>query len=86
MDKLERTYLLHHFLNARHYPASIKIIYEALRCSKASAYRYINELQDEFGAPIERSQEGFRYPAGHTFELPGLWFSNKNCTQLSSRK
>ena len=74
MDKLERTCQLHHFLNARHYPVSIKIIYGALRCSKASAYRYINELQDEFGAPIERSQEGFRYQAGHTFELPGLWF------------
>jgi len=81
MDKLERTYQLHHFLNARHYPVS-KIIYEALRCSKASAYRYINELQDELGAPIERSKEGFRYQAGHTFELPGLWFSNEELHAL----
>ena len=63
MNKHDRIYQLDQFFKARHFPSEIKFICAALQCSKASAHRYINELRDNYGAPIENHGNGFCYNA-----------------------
>ena len=82
MNKQDRIYQLDQFFKARHFPSEIKSICAALQCSKASAHRYINELRDNYGAPIENHGNGFCYNASTKFELPGLWFSNEELHAL----
>lgn len=87
MDKFDRIYHLHRILAGRRTPIPFEDLKERLRCSKATAYRHIQDLENYLGAPIERDRElgGFRYrpnPNGRAFELPGLWFSAQELQAL----
>lgn len=79
MEKLQRIYRLHHFLNNCRYPVSGKQLQNELECSRATLNRVIQELRLYFSAPIEydRNLNGYHYlqQNGSRFELPGLWFS-----------
>ncbi len=79
MEKLQRLYRLHHFLNDCRYPVPLKVLQGKLECSRATINRLIQELRLYFSAPIEydRSRNGYYYAHknGSRFELPGLWFS-----------
>ncbi len=79
MEKLQRIYRLHHFLNDSRYPVAGKVLQSKLECSRATLNRIILEMRLYFSAPIEydRSHNGYHYAQknGSGFELPGIWFS-----------
>ena len=58
----------------------------ALECSRSSVYRLIDMMRDRLHAPIEADgeQRGFRYQLkpGHTYQLPGLWFTARELQAL----
>ena len=79
MDRLTRVYKLHQILKSRRRPVPLQVLREELECSRASVIRIIRDLRLFFRAPLEydRQANGYCYTQaeGHSFELPGLWFS-----------
>ena len=82
MEFLHRFYKLHNLLKSRRQPISRRDIELRLECAPATAKRIIRELRN-YDAPIESVRgQGYRYRAGTTFELPGLWFSPSELISL----
>ncbi len=82
MEFVHRFYKVHNLLKSRRYPISRSEIERRLECAPATAKRLIRELRG-YGAPIESVRgQGYRYAAGATFELPGLWFSPSELVSL----
>ncbi|WP_374356764.1 helix-turn-helix transcriptional regulator [Chitinimonas sp.] len=78
MDKATRTYKLHRLLAGRRTGVPLSRIMEELECSRATANRIIQEMRDEFRAPIvfDRELGGYRLDGKpDNIELPGIWFS-----------
>lgn len=84
MDKFDRLYQLHNNLAGRKTPISVGELAERLECTEKSVRRYIEQLRDYYRAPIENIRgKGYRYsPDNHTFELPGLWFTEHDVQSL----
>lgn len=84
MDKLSRLFKLHQVLQSHKRPVPMKEIMERLECSRATANRAIQELRDYFNAPIEYDREanGHYYAGKEAFQLPGLWFSDRELLAL----
>lgn len=86
MDKFDRIYELHRIFAARRTPIGDKELRGRLECSRATMYRLVSTLRDHLGAPIERTDDpaGFRYASGAqgTYELPGLWFTDRELQSL----
>lgn len=84
MDKLTRLFKLHHVLQAHKQPVPMRTIQDSLECSRATAARAIQEMRDYFGAPIEydRITNGYHYIGDQAFQLPGLWFSERELLAL----
>lgn len=80
MDSMQRIYKLHQAISSRRHPVSCQTLQDELECSRATVRRAITEMCRDFNAPIEydRLRNGYYYATGegHTFELPGLWFSS----------
>ena len=79
MDRFARIFRLHQILAAHRHPVSLKVLQEKLECTRATANRVIREMRLHLNAPIEydRGRNGYHYSriAGHSYELPGLWFT-----------
>ncbi|MEX2131123.1 MAG: hypothetical protein WD772_06515, partial [Pseudohongiellaceae bacterium] len=79
MEKLERIYRLHRVLSNRRTPISRNDLLSSLGCSRATFTRLLRDCRDKLGAPIEYDKERQGYfldrQPGHSYELPGLWFS-----------
>lgn len=88
MDKFDRIYALHCVLAGRRTPISIDDLRARLgHCSRATAFRCLDALREQLGAPIEHDKEhgGYHYlprPDGRAYELPGLWFSAQELQAL----
>ena len=79
MSRLRQIYKLHHLLIESRYPVSLLTIRAELECSRATANRVIEQLRDQFIAPIkyDRERNGYHYDLreGKIPELPAMWFS-----------
>jgi len=77
MESFARVIKLHEALQGRRTPLAVDDLCDRLGCSRASAYRTISRLRDEFGAPIlSVPGRGFFYDrSAQRFELPGLWLN-----------
>lgn len=79
MSRLRLIYKLHHLLTGSRHPVTLQTIREELECSRATANRVIEQLRDQFIAPIkyDRERNGYRYDPkeGKIPELPTMWFS-----------
>ena len=88
MDKFDRIYELHKILRDRRTPIARDDLMERLdRCSEPTVYRLIRLLKDHLNAPIEWSDDppGYYYRRdanGGTYELPGLWFNERELQAL----
>jgi len=82
MNAFGRVYALHQVLKSRRYPISTADLQTALECSRATIYRHIRELRDDYQAPLERVRgQGYRY-TDDAYELPGLWFNEQELEAL----
>jgi proteasome accessory factor C len=77
LESFARVFKLHEVLQARRSPLGVDALCDQLGCSRASLYRTLARLRDEFGAPILSAQgRGVFYDrSAKRFELPGLWFN-----------
>ncbi|MGH8718038.1 MAG: helix-turn-helix transcriptional regulator [Burkholderiales bacterium] len=80
MDKFDRIYQLHAILRERRTPISRESLMQKLECSEPTVFRLIGNMRDYLHAPIEFDSGGYTYrrdsEAGK-YELPGLWFNEK---------
>jgi predicted DNA-binding transcriptional regulator YafY len=89
MDRIERIYALHTFLDGRVRPVSLREIATHLECSPATAKRAIRALRTSLEAPLvyNRELEGYRYEPdedGRRFQLPGVWLNADELTALAT--
>lgn len=80
-----RVYDLHHYLLNRRYPALRQDIQDKFEYKKSTFQELIRYMRDVLGAPIKNDgQQGYFYDLaeGETFELPGLWFNEKEIIAL----
>lgn len=89
MDHQGRIYALHQKLKRSRYPVSSGTLCEALDCTPATLRRVVQQMRDQFHAPIEsRRHEGGGYwyaqEARERYELPGLWFSPAELLALTA--
>ncbi len=86
MDGFDRIYDLHRILKGRKAAISTKDILGEMECSRATFNRIKRHMTDFLGAPIEydREQGGYRYveSSEEGFELPGIWFNEKELHSL----
>ncbi|MCO7223650.1 YafY family protein [Pleionea sp. CnH1-48] len=86
MDGFDRVYDLHRVLKGRKTVISTKDILCELECSRATFNRVKRHMIDFLGAPIEydRNRGGYYYVenAEEGFELPGVWFNEKELNAL----
>jgi predicted DNA-binding transcriptional regulator YafY len=88
VDKFDRIYELHKILRDRRTPIAREDLMERLGgCSVPTAYRLIRLLKDHLNAPIEWSDDppGYYYrrdAQGGAYELPGLWFNERELQAL----
>ncbi|MDN5865052.1 MAG: WYL domain-containing protein [Gammaproteobacteria bacterium] len=79
MDHQGRIYALHAVLKESRYPVSTARLCAELDCSTATVRRIIQQMRDEFNAPIASSRQngGYWYAEKERerYELPGLWFN-----------
>jgi predicted DNA-binding transcriptional regulator YafY len=91
MDRLERFYVIDSLLQ-EHTVVPRDTILERLEISLATFKRDLEYLRDRFNAPIvwDRDAGGYRYEqvrrAGRRFELPGLWFSEREAFALATMR
>jgi predicted DNA-binding transcriptional regulator YafY len=87
LDKFDRIYELHRIFSTRRTPIGESDLCARLEgCSRATMYRLLAVLRDRLGAPVEHVEDppGFRYAADAqaTYELPGLWFTDRELRAL----
>ena len=84
MNAAERLYKLHQILQARRTPMAARQLAEELGCSRATLFRTLDQLRNEFRAPIENiPRKGYLYLRDSSgFELPGVWFSDEELEGL----
>lgn len=89
MDKFDRIYELHRIFSSRKTPIGSDELAERLECTPATVKRGIAALRDRLNAPIVYSHDPKGYYYDHrgeatAFELPGLWFSEKELLALTT--
>ncbi len=87
MDKFDRIYQLHDTLRDRRTPISRTDLMAKLECSEPTIYRVIHLMREELHAPITYNEAlgGYYYERtaeGGTYELPGLWFNERELQAL----
>jgi proteasome accessory factor C len=88
MNLFDRIFALHSALSASRHPVSRKQLEEQLECSQATVKRVISNMRDYLNAPIEYDAErnGYFYAEqdqyGPRYELPGLWFNDRELAAL----
>lgn len=88
MNLFDRIFALHSELAASRQPVSRKQLEERLECSQATVKRVISNMRDYLNAPIEydADRNGYFYAEqdqyGPTYELPGLWFNDRELAAL----
>jgi len=91
MDRLERFYAIDQLLH-EHGVVPRAAILERLEISPATFKRDLEYMRDRFNAPVvwDRERGGYRYDqaakAGRKFELPGLWFSEREAFALATMR
>ncbi len=87
MDRTERFRTITRLVG-RPQGASLRQLMDALEVSRATLNRDLEYLRDRFNAPIEWSRDDGIYrlqasgPKGRRFELPGLWFDEREMLAL----
>lgn len=85
MRQFDRAYLLYQAIRSRRYPVSMTILCQELECSASTAKRTIRDLRT-LGAPLEydRERRGYYFDnrGGPSYELPGLWFNERELVAL----
>lgn len=85
MSTLAHLIRCHRILSARRTPIPFEELRQKLECSTATLKRVLDQLQDEFAAPLIRARgQGVFYERGAApaFELPGFWLSAGELTAL----
>lgn len=88
MNLFDRIFALHSALSGARHPVSRKQLEEQLECSQATVKRVISNMRDYLNAPIEydADRNGYFYAEqdqyGPTYELPGLWFNDRELAAL----
>jgi predicted DNA-binding transcriptional regulator YafY len=85
MSTLAHLIRCHRLLAGRRTPIPFEELRTRLECSTATLKRVLDQLQDDFGAPLVRARgRGVFYEPGKaaTFELPGFWLSATELTAL----
>ena len=85
MSTLAHLIRCHRVLSARRTPIAFEDLRAKLECSTATLKRVLDQLQDDFGAPLIRVRgRGVFYEPGKAlaFELPGFWLSAQELTAL----
>jgi predicted DNA-binding transcriptional regulator YafY len=91
MNRLERFYVIDHLLQERGVVPRA-VILDKLEISLATFKRDLEYMRDRFNAPVvwAREQRGYRYDAapkaGRKFELPGLWFNEREAFALATMR
>lgn len=91
MNPLERFYLIDNLLQKQTIVPRATILDE-LEISPATFKRDLEYMRSRFNAPIvwDREAGGYRYDrtpaAGRKFELPGLWFSEREAFALATMR
>ena len=91
MSPLERFYLIDNLLQ-KHGIVPRATILDELEISPATFKRDLEYMRSRFNAPIvwDREAGGYRYDrapaAGRKFELPGLWFSEREAFALATMR
>ena len=82
MSQLERVYKLDRLLRRR-IPPSKREIRQTFEISEAQFKRDLDFMRDRLSAPItyDSASGGYRYSSGD-FNLPGLWFSERELYSL----
>lgn len=93
MSRLPELTRLVRLLTRKHHPAmSVNHLCDELECGERSVKRYIRELRDTYGYPIEFDRElgGYRFEPGKDgeagLELPGLFFSESELSALMTMR
>lgn len=93
MSRLPELTRLVRLLTRKHQPAmSMEHLCDELECGERSVKRYIRELRDTYGYPIEFDREvgGYRFTPGQDgergLELPGLFFSESELSALMTMR
>ncbi len=86
MSDMERLHKIKYMIQSRGC-VPIEDFLSGLEISRATFKRDLDYLRDRMNAPIvyDRAMGGYRFDkpnAGDKFELPGLWFSEKEATAL----
>lgn len=85
MSTLAHLIRCHRILSARRTPIPFEELRQKLECSTATLKRVLDQLQDDFAAPLIRARgQGVFYERGAApaFELPGFWLSAGELTAL----
>jgi len=87
LDKFDRIYQLHRLLRDRRTPISRSELTARLECSDPTVFRLLRLLKDHLGAPVEWNEDlgGYFYrrdAAAGAYELPGLWFNERELQAL----
>jgi len=91
MNPLERFYVIDNLLQGGKVVPRATIL-DRLEVSLATFKRDLEYMRDRFNAPIvwDREAGGYRYEAvragGRKFELPGLWFSEREAYALATMR
>jgi predicted DNA-binding transcriptional regulator YafY len=86
MNQTERYYRIDQLIRQRG-PISQRALQEALEVSRATLTRDLAYMRDRLNAPIvfDRDAGGYRFeqaPSGPQYELPGLWFNDREILAL----
>lgn len=89
MDHQGRIYALHDKLRRSRYPVASAQLCDLLDCTPATLRRVVQQMRDQFHAPIEsRRHDGGGYwyaeDERERYELPGLWFSPAELLALTA--
>ena len=83
MEKFDRLYQIHQLLTGRRTCTPLRDLAEHLECSEKTVKRYIDQLRDFFGAPLEYiPHDGWRLIPGEEWEIPGLWLTGDELQSL----
>ena len=85
MRQFDRIYRLYQIIRARRHPVSMAVLRQRLECSESTVKRAIRDLR-VLDAPLEYDAErgGYYFDerGGERYELPGLWFNDRELHSL----